>query len=149
MIRSLFLALAAFVPLAAFGASGTVTLYKSPNCGCCDEYADYLRDNGFEVEVIPTHDLTQITADNGVADALGGCHTALTDGYVFEGHIPVDSVDRMLENEPPIAGISVPGMPTGSPGMGGELSERLRVWTLPADSAAAPAIYDTYQRVPE
>lgn len=149
MIRSLILVLTAFVPMAAFGTSETVELYKSPNCGCCDEYAEYLRDNGFEVEVIPTHDLGTIKAEHGVPEKLSGCHTSLVDGYVFEGHIPVDSVERVLKHRPQITGISVPGMPTGSPGMTGELREPLRVWKIPADRAGSPTIHSTYQRVPE
>ena len=149
MIRSVFLVLTAFFSTTALGAGETVDLYKSPNCGCCGEYADYLRDNGFEVEVIPTHDLDAIKTKHGVPDTLAACHTSLIDGYVFEGHIPVDSVKRVLEYEPQVTGISVPGMPTGSPGMAGELSEPLRVWTIPADGAENPKIHATYQRVPQ
>ena len=96
------------------------TLYKDPQCGCCEGYADYLRDNGFEVTVKPTHDLPLLHRQHGVPEALVGCHTTLVDGYVVEGHVPIGAVLRMLTERPDIRGISLPGMPAGSPGMSGE-----------------------------
>lgn len=144
MFRSLLLGLFLLTPVTAMAAGESVRLYKTPNCGCCEEYADYLRDNGFEVEVIPTHDLSGIKAGQGVPENLAGCHTSLIEDYVFEGHIPVDSVRRVLDDRPDIEGISVPGMPVGSPGMGIErgLDEPLRVYDLDG------GIYATYQRIP-
>lgn len=144
MIRSLLMIMLFAAPVAAFAAGESVRLYKTPSCTCCDAYADYLRDNGFDVEVIPTHDLSAVKAEQGVPEDLAGCHTALIEGYVFEGHIPVDSVRRVLADRPDTAGISVPGMPVGSPGMGIErgLEEPLRVYKLEG------GIYATYQRIP-
>lgn len=144
MIRTFLMIMLFTSPLAAFAAGESVRLYKTPNCGCCEAYADYLRDNGFQVEVIPTHDLSAIKAEQGVPEHLAGCHTSLIEGYVFEGHIPVDSVRRVLDNRPDTAGISVPGMPVGSPGMGIEqgLAEPLRVYDLDG------GIHSTYQRIP-
>jgi hypothetical protein len=98
----------------------TATLYKNPQCGCCEGYADYLRENGFEVAVKPTHDLPRMQQQYGVPEALVGCHTTLVDGYVVEGHVPIGAVLRMLTERPAIKGISLPGMPAGSPGMFGE-----------------------------
>jgi hypothetical protein len=97
----------------------TGTLYKNPECTCCDEYARYLRDHGFQIDVIETPTLDLVKAEHGVPEALGGCHTTLIDGYVVEGHVPVGSIERLLNERPQIAGISLPGMPSGSPGMGG------------------------------
>lgn len=144
MVRSFLMIMLFASPLAAFAAGESVRLYKTPNCGCCEAYADYLRDNGFDVQVIPTHDLSAVKAEQGVPENLAGCHTSLIAGYAFEGHIPVDSVTRVLDNRPDLAGISVPGMPVGSPGMGIEqgLNEPLRVYDLDGD------IYATYQRIP-
>jgi hypothetical protein len=87
---------------------------------CCEGYADYLRENGFEVTVKPTHDLPLMHRQYGVPEALVGCHTTLVDGYVIEGHVPIGPVLRMLTERPAIKGISLPGMPAGSPGMFGE-----------------------------
>lgn len=145
MVRSLLTGLLLLAPLAASAAGEAVRLYKNPNCGCCESYADYLRDNGFDVQVIPTHDLPEIKTEHGVPGDLAGCHTSLIAGYVFEGHIPVDSVQRVLDDRPDIAGISVPGMPVGSPGMGIErgLDEPLTVYELDGD------VYATYQRIPQ
>jgi hypothetical protein len=94
-------------------------LYKDPQCGCCEEYAAYLRRNGYEVKVVPTHDLSLIKQEHGVSTPLEGCHTTLVEGYVVEGHVPVATLDRLLAEKPPIKGISLPGMPPGSPGMTG------------------------------
>lgn len=144
MFRSFLMVLLLVAPLAATAAGESVRLYKTPNCGCCEAYADYLRDNGFDVRVIPTHDLSGVKAEQGVSEDLAGCHTSLIEDYVFEGHIPVDSVRRVLDERPDTKGISVPGMPVGSPGMGIErgLDEPLRVYDLEGD------IYATYQRIP-
>ena len=96
------------------------TLYKDPQCSCCETYADYLRENGFEVTVKPTRDLPLMKQQYGVPSDLEGCHTTLVDGYVVEGHVPIGAVLRMLTERPAIKGISLPGMPAGSPGMFGE-----------------------------
>jgi hypothetical protein len=95
------------------------TLYKNPQCGCCEGHADYLRENGFEVTVKPTHDLPLIKRQHEVPGALEGCHTTLIDGYVVEGHVPVSTLLRLLSERPSIKGILLPGMPAGSPGMTG------------------------------
>lgn len=98
-------------------------LYKNPSCGCCESYADYLRDNGISVDVRATHDLLPIKRRLGVSQELEGCHTMVIDGYVVEGHVPVQSLRKLLTERPAIKGISLPGMPTGSPGMDGPKSE--------------------------
>ena len=95
------------------------TLYKNPQCGCCEEYAKYLRENGYKVTVKATHDLPLIKRQHGVAEAIEGCHTTLIDGYVVEGHVPVKTLNKLLAERPQIKGVSLPGMPQGSPGMTG------------------------------
>lgn len=95
-------------------------LYKNPNCGCCETYAEYLRDNGFEVTVKPTHDLVSISRDAGIPEDFQGCHTTFIDDYVVSGHVPVETVKRLLAERPDIEGVTLPGMPQGSPGMSGE-----------------------------
>lgn len=144
MLRLLAFSMA--LALSATAVAGDrVRLYKTPGCGCCEAYADYLREHDFRVEVIPTHDLPMIKERHGVTDELGGCHTALIEGYVFEGHIPVDSVRRVLDTRPPIIGLSVPGMPMGSPGMGGAFEPPMPVWTIPAEPGARPQVFKRYR----
>lgn len=97
-----------------------VLLYKNPQCGCCEGYAKYLRKNGYSVTVKPSHDLSLVKRNNGVPEQFEGCHTSLIDGYVVEGHVPVSAINKLLSERPDIKGISLPGMPMGSPGMGGK-----------------------------
>jgi hypothetical protein len=111
------------------------TVYKDPACGCCHEYVAYLRQNGFEVEVVDTDDLAPIKQQSGVPPALEGCHSTLVGGYVVEGHVPIDAVRRLLRERPQIRGISLPGMPMGSPGMGGEKTEPFVIYEI-SDGAA-------------
>src|SRR5262245_9470869 len=95
----------------------SITVYKSPTCGCCAEWVAHLRANRFPVKVEDRDDLVPIKRQHRVPDDLQACHTALVEGYVVEGHVPADLIDRLLRERPPIAGIAVPGMPSGSPGM--------------------------------
>ena len=95
----------------------TIQVYKTPTCGCCTKWIDHLRAEGFKVEATDLPDLAELKATNGVSPALSSCHTAMVDGYVLEGHVPAEDVKRMLAEKPQIAGLAVPGMPMGSPGM--------------------------------
>ena len=92
-------------------------VYKSPTCGCCSAWVDYLRDNDFTVETIDLENLDAIKEERGISRNLQSCHPALIDGYVIEGHVPVDDIKRLLEERPEITGLSAPGMPMMSPGM--------------------------------
>jgi hypothetical protein len=130
--------LALWTPTAAGESSGQATLFKNPHCGCCEGYADYLRDNGFEVTVKPTHDLPLLHRQHGVPESLVGCHTTLVDGYVVEGHVPIGPLLRMLTERPAIKGISLPGMPAGSPGMFGEKTEPFTIYEI---SEGEPTVY--------
>ncbi len=98
-------------------AAQTVTVYKSPTCGCCTGWINYLRDNNFEVEAYDVQNLDPIKEQYGVDHHLQSCHTALVDGYVVEGHVPVDDIRRLLKEKPDIKGLTAPGMPPLSPGM--------------------------------
>jgi hypothetical protein len=77
----------------------------------------HLRGNGYPVDARNVNDLDAIKARHGVGPRLESCHTALVDGYVVEGHVPADLIDRLLRERPAVVGIAVPGMPSGSPGM--------------------------------
>jgi hypothetical protein len=116
------------------------TLYKNPQCSCCEGYAAYLRENGFTVEVKPSNDLAQISADAGVPANMEGCHTMFVDGYVVDGHVPADIVKKLLSERPKIAGITLPSMPMGSPGMGGEKTGPFTVYAVTKDGAA-PTVF--------
>lgn len=119
-----------------------VTLYKNPQCGCCENYATYLRGNGFTVDVKPTNDLAEISREAGVPEEFEGCHTAFIDGYVVDGHVPVGMIQKLLSERPEIAGITLPGMPLGSPGMNGSKAEPFTIFAVTKDGAA-PTVYAT------
>jgi len=97
----------------------TVTVYKSPTCGCCANWVSHMKTNGFTVDAHDVGDdmLEQVKTTAGVPSALRSCHVALAGGYAFEGHVPADLVKRVLSTKPKLAGLAVPGMPAGSPGM--------------------------------
>lgn len=115
---------------------------KSPTCGCCTAWAEYMEKQGFKVEVDDRTDMASLIAlkrANGVTQQLEGCHTAFVDGLVVEGHVPADIVKRLLRNRPKgVKGVSAPGMPQGSPGMEGPVKERYTVYTFNANGKATP-----------
>jgi hypothetical protein len=94
-----------------------VLVHKSPTCGCCASWVDHLRAHGFTVEVDDTGDMEAIKARVGIPAGKGSCHTAEVGGYFIEGHVPADDIVRLLEEKPDARGLTVPGMPVGSPGM--------------------------------
>jgi hypothetical protein len=106
------------------------TLYKNPQCGCCEGHADHLRANGFDVTSIETHDLPLIRQSRGVKPELVGCHTIEVGGYVVEGHVSAQIIRRLLAERPAITGISLPGMPDGSPGMSGRKKEPFQIYEI-------------------
>ena len=111
---------AALVGIAAVHGQGRqplVEVYKSPTCGCCSKWVDHLRNRGFEVRVTDSDAVDELKTKHGVPRQARSCHTALVGGYVVEGHVPAADVQRLLKERPRIAGIAVPGMPIGSPGM--------------------------------
>jgi len=121
-IRSLCLGLAvvgvAFVAGSALAEElPKMTVYKDPYCGCCTAWADRMRDEGYNVEVVVRGDMLSVKSELGVADDLASCHTATVGKYVLEGHVPPAEVARLLEEKPAALGLAVPGMPMGSPGM--------------------------------
>lgn len=106
-------------PAAAAAEATLATVYKSPTCGCCTKWVEHLQEHGFRVEVRDTSDVQPVKARHGLPGNLASCHTALIGGYVVEGHVPADVIRRLLRERPPVAGVAVPGMPMGSPGMEG------------------------------
>ena len=114
---TLLLAPLALLACAQAAAAATIEVVKSPYCGCCTHWVEYLRRAGFEVRVVEAEDVTPTARRLGVPDALRSCHTASIEGYAIEGHVPVEDIRRLLAERPAAAGIAVPGMPIGSPGM--------------------------------
>lgn len=106
--------------IAAAGVSApTITVWKTPTCGCCKAWVAHLRKNGFEVVTHDVDDTTAIRKKFGFPDQYGSCHTAKLDEYVIEGHVPAQDIRKLLQDKPAARGLSVPGMPLGSPGMEG------------------------------
>lgn len=118
----------------------TVTLYKNPQCTCCEGYAEYLRDNGFKVTVKPTHNLSLMSREAGIPDDFQGCHLAQIEDYVVSGHVPVNVVNRLLAERPAIKGITLPGMPQGSPGMTGTKSKPFTIYEISKSAAKIYAV---------
>ena len=116
-----------------------IKVYKTPTCGCCKGWVQHLRDNGFQVETMDMPDLSMIKQKYGVTPALQACHTAIVNGYVVEGHVPADVILKMLKEHPAVAGIAVPGMPSGSPGMEGGAKQAYDV--LSFDRAGHTKVY--------
>ncbi|MFO7993233.1 MAG: DUF411 domain-containing protein, partial [Marinobacter sp.] len=117
--------------VATFGLNGQlqadeglkdIHVYKSPTCGCCTDWVDHLKDNGFKVEVTETNNLNPLKQDAGLPSSLASCHTAFIGDYVIEGHVPANDIHRLIAEAPKAKGLAVPGMPVGSPGM--EMGDR-------------------------
>ena len=131
--------LAASVALPTIGATAMktptipVTLFKSPGSVCCDDYAAYLGQHGFSVSVKESDRLATISAEAGIPSRLQGCHTAFIDGYVIDGHVPVEAIEKLLADGSRLKGLTVPGMPPGSPGMPGDKQEPLTVYAIDRD----------------
>jgi hypothetical protein len=140
MIRLISGIVAFVVATLPFAAEEKVkaTLYKNPDCACCEKYADYLRSNGLDVTVIEHPNMTLIKQKHGVGEDLEGCHTTLVEGYVVEGHVPVAALKRLLSEKPAIKGISLPGMPEGSPGMTGAKEVPFEVLSITGKAGSAP-----------
>jgi hypothetical protein len=124
-------------------APTSITVYKSPTCGCCSNWVDHLRKNNFDVKAVDVEDIQEVKRTYGVPAELGSCHTAVVGGYVIEGHVPATDVARMLQEKPAIVGISVPGMPVGSPGM--EVPGRSQPYQVIAfDRAGKREVYERH-----
>ena len=95
----------------------SIKAYRNPGCGCCEKWAGLMKEAGFAITLEDDEDLAGRKEKLGVPADLAGCHTALMEDYVIEGHVPVDDIKRLLVERPVARGLAVPGMPAGSPGM--------------------------------
>lgn len=131
-MKRVFLAVALFAVSCAALAT-EISVYKSPTCGCCSKWVRHLEANGFTVKAYDVKDVNSYKDRYGVPVPLGACHTAVVDGYVVEGHVPASDIKRLLAERPSIKGIAVPGMPAGSPGMEGPVTEKYEVLSFDAN----------------
>lgn len=124
-----------------------VEVWKDPSCGCCEDWVSHLRANGFTVQVHNSGN-TAARTRLGVPDALGSCHTAQVGGYALEGHVPATDIHRLLKERPSAIGLTVPGMPIGSPGMDGAVygGRRDAYDVLLIQRGGATRVYQHYPR---
>lgn len=94
-----------------------MVVYRSPSCTCCGKWLEHIKNNNFNVKDIVTDDVQTIKNKYGVSAEMASCHTAIVNGYVIEGHVPAKDIEKLLKTKPKLAGIAVPGMPKGTPGM--------------------------------
>ena len=120
---------------------GTMHVTKSPTCGCCTAWVTLAREEGYDVEITDTRDHVGPKQEAGVPGDLWACHTATIDGYVVEGHVPFAALAKLLSERPDIAGIAVPGMPGGSPGMGNDPSARYDVIAFGGTATTGKVFY--------
>lgn len=118
-------------------AAADITVFKSPHCGCCDKWVDYLQENGFSVAVEKRQDIYALKRELGIKPQFQSCHTAVAGDYVLEGHISVIDIRRLLEEKPDIRGLAVPGMPMGSPGMEGPRKDPYSVISIDKEGKAS------------
>lgn len=143
-LKILLITLAMGLSLPVLADGTPATLYRNPNCGCCEDYARYLKANGFDVKLVSTRNLAQMQKENGVPEKLAGCHIAKIGPYIFGGLVPVDSVKRVLKERPFIKGLTLPGMPSGAPGMPGEKKGPLNVYVISFSNDQPPKLYATH-----
>jgi hypothetical protein len=147
-MKRLGILLTVFLGSAAPGAAADplpeVVMHKDPNCGCCGQWAEHLEANGFRVKTVPERDMDSVKRRFAVPQRLTSCHTAKVGGYVIEGHVPASAIKRLLREKPAVAGLSVPGMPAGSPGM--EVPGRRDPYdVLSFDGAGRSRIYERFR----
>ncbi len=92
-------------------------VFASPTCGCCGDWIEHMREAGFQAEKREVSNINRVKQEAGLPRNLASCHTAFIGGYLIEGHVPASDVKRLLREQPSAAGLSVPRMPLGSPGM--------------------------------
>lgn len=119
-----------------------IMVYKTPTCGCCGKWVEHMKANGFTATVKDTVDLAPIKARLGVPASMQSCHTTVVNGYVVEGHVPAETVRKLLKERPPVVGIAAPGMPRGSPGMEGPVKDRFDVVTF--DRSGHSRVYTSH-----
>lgn len=126
-------------------SNADIIVYKSETCGCCNDWIDHLEDNNFIVETFNREDMNLVKLQlGGVPSNLQSCHTAKIGDYIVEGHVHAEQITRMLKEKPDIKGLSVPGMPMGSPGMEGYRNDAYDVLAFNDDDSFT--VYASYNQ---
>lgn len=107
-----------------------ITVYKSQSCGCCTGFTSFLKSKGFQVEVVTLEDTSALKDKYNIPEDMRSCHTSIIGGYFIEGHMPIEAVNKLLEEKPDIDGIALPDMPSGSPGMPGSKIEDWKIYSI-------------------
>jgi hypothetical protein len=129
--------------IAATLDTSDITVYRDPSCGCCEGWTDHLSEQGFRPTEVSTSEVETIKQQYHIPEHFRSCHTAIVQGYVIEGHVPAADIKRLLAERPNVAGIAVPGMPVGTPGMeDGDRRDSFTVFSF--DSAGNPAMFNQY-----
>ena len=121
-----------------------LTVYKDPSCRCCKGWIAHVRAAGFRPTIHDEGDMAAVKRRLGVPDAVQSCHTAILAGYLIEGHVPASDLRRLLRDRPPVRGLAVPGMPSGSPGMEASPPVSYAVISFQANGRTAP--YATHRQ---
>jgi len=126
-------------------AAQAMTVYKTPWCGCCEDWTQAMTRAGYEVTTHDIEDLTMVKKQAGVSPEMEGCHTASlnlgTRTYVLEGHVPLQAIEKLTAEMPDIRGLATPGMPSGSLGMGNDEDARYDVYAFTGRQSDAPTVY--------
>ena len=124
--------------------AATYTMFRDPGCGCCLQWADHVEKGmSAEVDSVDSTDMAAVKAKNGVPQKLWSCHTMLVEGYLIEGHVPAGAIAKLLRERPAgVTGLSVPGMPLGSPGM--EMGDRVQPYQVIAFGPAGRQVFASY-----
>ncbi|WP_295807050.1 DUF411 domain-containing protein [uncultured Nitratireductor sp.] len=129
---------------ASASADKTITVFKTPWCGCCELWVEAMQEAGYTMKTTDLEELSRVKDQAGVPGDLEACHTAVTGGerkYVLEGHVPVEAVQKLLSEQPGVKGIAVPGMPAGSPGMGYDPDARYTVYSFDGSSDGNSSVF--------
>ncbi|MFB6347001.1 MAG: DUF411 domain-containing protein [bacterium] len=123
-----------------------MTVYHSPSCSCCERYVEYLREKGMDVKAVKKSraELPMIKAQHGVPRRAYSFHTGRIDGYTVEGHVPAEAIAKLLNEQPDLAGISIPKMPRNTPGMGKPLGKTFDVTSIDEDGRTGTFTSVTY-----
>jgi len=114
-----------------------IKIYKSTSCGCCDVYFNYFKGKGnTNVQAVTQQDINDVKLQYGVPENMKSCHTTILGDYFVEGHIPLQAIEKLLQEKPDIKGIALPGMPMGSPGMVGAKTGKFIVYAVNKDGSS-------------
>lgn len=113
-----------------------IKIYKSTSCGCCDVYSSYFKSRGnSRIQEVNLQDIDILKRQYEVPEAMKSCHTTIIGNYFVEGHMPLEAIEKLLQEKPAIKGIALPGMPMGSPGMVGAKTEKFVIYAINNDGS--------------